>query len=326
MLILRTLDSLNTKMDRVLSPEPESISVFPPSGQNFLDEFTAGTITNTSAESNVQEAKMTDVEMSSAPEDRSVPGIPPQKGSLKSFQVPARQAKQMQSLLGWPAVQTLLACEGVNLSQWNGQRLGTESWLISISKDFPEMATDPPMNIRYSEFGAQSLEGSHSIHLNKAHVESLCEAYFKTFHCTYPILDINQFYNSLLPRVCSQSFSEADDASALVLLVLAVGSVARESVNGNAFVDEAGRETGVRGGTILRPPGHVFLTEAKRRLGLELTSWNLNSLRCTILFSCVFILLTQGGAVLIQGPWHRLYYAQISRNLVSCQTRVLVFH
>ncbi|XMA13627.1 hypothetical protein WAI453_006418 [Rhynchosporium graminicola] len=263
MLILRTLDSITLKIDHVLSSEKTA------------DVAVSSNDLALSANSGI-----------------SLQDIP---RSLKSFQVPARQATAIQNLLAWPAVQSLLECDGVNLSRWHGHYQGTESWLKAISADFPKMAIDQPMEISYSEHGILVLMENRSISLNRIYVESLCAAYFRTFHCTFPILDLHDFYNDLLPRICSQSFGEAHEGSALVLLVLALGSLAQEGATGSPINDETGRETGIRGGTVLQPPGHMFLTEARRRLGFAMTSWNLNNLQC-------FILLA-------------VYYSQVSRNL-----------
>ncbi|PQE30552.1 hypothetical protein CJF32_00010066 [Rutstroemia sp. NJR-2017a WRK4] len=285
MSILRTLDSLNMKMDRVLSPEEPLLAL---DTQKPINDSALQMMANTNVSS--RERDTSSLALSSALESgRASPSseISPQNipTPLKLFQVPARQATEIHNLLAWPAVQALLECDGANLSQWDGHSQPAESWLIEISTDFPKLAVDRPVDILYSESGTLDLGGYRSIILNKAYIESLCAAYFQSFHCTYPILDPYYFYNDLLPQVCGQSFSEANDGSALVLLVLALGSVAQEGATGSSIVDDAGRETGIRGGTVLRPPGHIFLTEAKRRLGLALTSWNLNNLQCHILFA-----------------------------------------
>ncbi|PQE23421.1 hypothetical protein CJF30_00010494 [Rutstroemia sp. NJR-2017a BBW] len=293
MSILRTLDSLNMKMDRVLSPEEPLLAL---DTQKPINDSALEMMANTNVSS--RERDTSSLALSSALE--SGPASPSSEISpqniptpSKLFQVPARRATEIHNLLAWPAVQALLECDGANLSQWDGHSQPAESWLIEISTDFPKLAVDRPVDILYSESGTLDLGGYRSINLNKAYVESLCAAYFRSFHCTYPILDPYYFYNDLLPQVCGQSFSEAHEGSALVLLVLALGSVAQEGSTGSSFVDDAGRETGIRGGTVLRPPGHIFLTEAKRRLGLVLTCWNLNNLQCCILFALVYKFLKQ---------------------------------
>lgn len=204
---------------------------------------------------------------------------------LDSFQVPTSQAKETDNILTWPAVQTILERDLGKQTQWDGSSQRAEKWLTAISAEFPKLAVDRTADILYSEIGVLVLGVSRSVYLNKPYVESLCAVYFQSFHCIYPILNKDQFYRDLLPRVCDRSFSEECEESALALLVLALGSVAQEGVTGSPIFDEVGRETGVRGGTLARPPGLIFMNEAKRRMGLALTSWNLNNLQCSILFA-----------------------------------------
>lgn len=285
--ILRTLDSLNLKMDRILSSGGDPS--LPPNMQKDITESTLEMVASAVSASTPRE--MDRLTFSSSyygplfPSSGSSPQGTPT--SLKSFQVPAPQGKDTDNILAWPAVQAILERDGIKPSQWNPQSQGTENWLTSISTEFPKLAVDRPVDILYSDLGVLVLRGSPSIHLNKSYIESLCTAYFQSFHCVYPMLDPDQFYHDLLPKVCDQSFSEECEESALVLMVLAIGSVAQEGAAGSPVVDEAGRETGVRGGTLVRPPGHLFLTEAKRRMGLGFTYWNLNNLQCTILFASV---------------------------------------
>ncbi len=212
----------------------------------------------------------------------SSPPVPPR---LRSFQVPPRQISEGHRLLAWPAVQQLLQRDLAELPHWGGATKGTEKWLIEISADFgTSLPTDWNIDIFYTADGFLNLKRGRSISLTKSFIESLCSAYFQTFHCTYPILDRHHFYSKVLPRVCSQSFDEADEGSALVLFVLALGAIAQEGSLGSPIVEEpSGRQTGIRGGTVQRPPGLVFLNEAKRRLGFALTQWNLNNLQSFIL-------------------------------------------
>jgi hypothetical protein len=110
-----------------------------------------------------------------------------------------------------------------------------------------------------------------------------CSVYFETFHCSYPVLDRSHFFSTILPQVCSQSFSEANSRSALVLLVIALGVLAQEGAVGDPILDEAGWQTGIRGGSVERPPGLMFLNEARRKMGVALTEWNLDNLLSYIL-------------------------------------------
>lgn len=280
--ILHTLDSLNLKLDRAWSPEP-----LPPLGRQkpshgadlMRIENTVGT-PGERERSYLASLSTTNSGFASATSEFQ--NIPTR---LKSFQVPPDRNTEVHKLLAWPAVQTILKCDGADLSEWDDPSQGPENWLVGISMDVPTLPVDWSTDIFYNESGDLNFKRGRSITLNKEYVESLCVAYFQSFHCIYPILDRYDFYAELLPQVCRQSFSEAYEGSALVLLVLALGSVAREGATGSPLVDEAGRTTGIRGGTVLRPPGLLFLNEAKRRLGLMHTSWTLNNLQCHILFA-----------------------------------------
>ena len=192
----------------------------------------------------------------------------------------------MYDLLAWPVVESVLISDESHMPNWDHRNEGTENWLIEISREFPPVNVERQVDIQYSEHGVLVLQGGgRIINLNKTYVESLCGAYFQSFHCTFPILDFYQFHVNLVPQLCSQFFDKTHDESAMVLLVLGLGCVAQEAAMGRPFLDETGRSTGVRGGTISQPPGNVFVCEAKRRLGLLSTSWNLQSLRCHILLA-----------------------------------------
>ncbi|RDW92225.1 hypothetical protein BP5796_01619 [Coleophoma crateriformis] len=212
---------------------------------------------------------------------------------IPAFQVPQRRTTEVQKILQWPAVQTLLQSEGVDVSRWQGDSRGTEGWLIEVTRAFGNaLPLDRPMDISYDETGELDLDRG-CIMLNKTYIEGLCEAYFQSFHCICPILDQELFYLVTLPRVLRHSFSEVQEGSSLVLLVLALGCITRENNTGTPILN-AGRDTGIRG-TPERPPGLTFLNEAKRRFGISLTDWSITNLETYILCS--------------------IYYAQISRNM-----------
>ena len=193
-------------------------------------------------------------------------------------------ATKVDQVLAWPAVQVLLQCDSLNLSHWGGKKMSAEKWLIDISKEFgAHLPVSRYIDIVYSDDAILDLDTLGTITLNRRYVESICSIYFRTFHCTYPILDRSHFYSTLLPQVCSNSFSGNDSSSALVLMILALGTLAWEGAMGPRIVDETGRETGIRGGSAKNPPGLVFLNQAIARLGVALTQWNTENLMCYIL-------------------------------------------
>jgi len=201
----------------------------------------------------------------------------------------------------WPVIQALLQCNSINLSQWDGGTQSVEKWLVDISQDFDApLLRGSPTDIHYDDNAMLNLKPGQPITLNRGYVEAICSIYFETFHCTYPILDRSHFFSTILPDVCSKSFDRTDPGSALVLSVLALGVLAQEGASGVPITDEAGRRTGIRGGSAERPPGLDFLNAAKSRLGITLAEWSLNSLSSHILCAA--------------------YYSQCSRNLVFPMT------
>jgi hypothetical protein len=157
-----------------------------------------------------------------------------------------------------------------------------EKWLDQVTNEFenPLLITDR-VDVVYVTKVSVEATGNKAIYLTDDVISDLCAAYFSLFYHLYPIVDRNHFYLEMLPRVCRESFSESDEASALVLLVLALGSVAQEGAGGRAVADpESGRDTGVRGGTIRNPPGLLFVNEAQRRMGILMTQHSLVLLQC----------------------------------------------
>lgn len=109
-------------------------------------------------------------------------------------------------------------------------------------------------------------------------MEPLAKAYFDTFNLMYPIMDRQSFMNQVLPSVVSDRFDESV-ASTLVCLVLALGSVAVADTQSIPVMEYKGRPTGVKGGTLDRPPGLPFFNEARKRLGFNMSDCSLENVQ-----------------------------------------------
>lgn len=194
---------------------------------------------------------------------------------------------EARKLLAWPAVRTLLQDGLLQIPTWNGENDGGEKWLTRISNECESpMPTDEPLNFSVSSESRSQVWDSGPMRVTKNVIESLCEAFFNSFHALYPILDRRHFYSDTLPEAYSSSFGQNDGCATLVLLVLALGALAKEGISGKPILEEStGRSTGVRGGTPQRPPGLAFWNEATRRLGLTISQYDLNMLQCFILLS-----------------------------------------
>lgn len=195
---------------------------------------------------------------------------------------------EARTLLAWPAVRTLLQGD-LQIPIWDGENDGGEKWLTRISNECEcPMPTDEPLNFNFDSESPSQVWDTGPMRLTKNVIESLCEAFFRSFHAIYPILDRRHFYSDTLPEAYSSSFDQNNGCSTLVLLVLALGTVAQEGVSGKPILEEpTGRSTGIKGGSPQRPPGLAFWNEASRRLGGMILQYDLNMLQSFILLSWV---------------------------------------
>lgn len=203
--------------------------------------------------------------------------------AISPFNIPHRKILgEGNKILSWPAIQELLDGNLSHLSRWEGVPTPSEMWLVQVTERFNHPL---PIDERvHFSIGPKLSETAGSFVLTEEYITELCEAYFSLFHCMYPIIDRDYYYAELLPRVCRDSFDESDEASGLVLMVLALGMVAQESMLGEPLPEQpGGRPTGIKGGTIESLPGCLFVSEAKRRMGLMLTRYNLTVLHSHIL-------------------------------------------
>ena len=204
-----------------------------------------------------------------------------------AFTVPSQNTTESQGFLAWPEVRRLLQIN-TSLPQWNSIEKTAEQWLVDVSGQFGhDLPIDKHMKIRFTDIDELAEgQGQEFKFLSRSYVELSCEVYFESFHTIYPILDAQQFSTTTLPRICNNSFDEGDEGSAIVLAVIALGELAHEGATGEPVVNEAGHTaSGVRGGTVSRPPGLSLIHEAQRRLGLMFTKWTLASLQCHILMA-----------------------------------------
>ncbi len=207
--------------------------------------------------------------------------------------MPYRNKIEGRKILAWPAVRTLLQGDLLQLPTWDGENDGGEKWLTRISNECESsLPADEFLDFNIVSSSPSQPWDSGPIRLTKDVIEDLCEAFFRSFHAMYPILDRRYFYSDTLPEAYSSSFDQNDGCSTLVLLVLALGAVAREGVFGNSILEEStGRSTGINGGSPQRPPGLAFWNEASRRLGGIMSQYDLKLLQSFILLSYAFPLL-----------------------------------
>lgn len=108
-------------------------------------------------------------------------------------------------------------------------------------------------------------------------VQRLSKGYFDVVNTFYPIMDRQWFNSNTLGSIISNGFHEGV-ISSLVLLVLALGEVAltTSEVSISAYKQ---RPSGIKGGTIDRPPGLSYFNEARKRMGFALSEVSLENVQ-----------------------------------------------
>ncbi|KAK8019640.1 hypothetical protein PG990_004778 [Apiospora arundinis] len=115
----------------------------------------------------------------------------------------------------------------------------------------------------------------------------LSKAYFDTFNLLYPFMDRAQFQTEILSAVATNGFDESLN-STLACLVLALGEVAISGIQGNPLTTNMGRPSGIKGGSLERPPGLAFFNEARKRMGFNLTQCSLENVQVFSLASIYY--------------------------------------
>lgn len=93
-------------------------------------------------------------------------------------------------------------------------------------------------------------------------------------------------------RVHTEGF-DGDTDSVIALLVFALGELAIEGSRGTPIGVHNGRPSGLRGGSLRRPPGLALFNEARKRIGFVLTECDLENVQifslaaCVVLFCCI---------------------------------------
>jgi hypothetical protein len=108
-------------------------------------------------------------------------------------------------------------------------------------------------------------------------MQRLSKGYFDVINFLHPIMDRQWFNSNTLTSILNNGFQEGA-ISSLVLLVLALGEVAltTSEVPISAYKQ---RPSGIKGGTIDRPPGLGYFNEARKRMGFALSEVSLENIQ-----------------------------------------------
>ncbi|KAI5466213.1 hypothetical protein BGZ63DRAFT_347795 [Mariannaea sp. PMI_226] len=189
-------------------------------------------------------------------------------------------------MLEWPAIRQLLEAAGqepqsaqgkVDLSALPGGIRGSTTALPTDGVQATSISSNNVLQVPL-----QFPSPSPNLNLNPPSIDwdtmqRLSKGYFDAFNFLYPIIDRQWFGSNILPSILNNGFQE-DTTSTLVLLVFALGEVAfaASEVPISAY---KGRPSGIKGGTIDRPPGITYFNEARKRMGFALTEVSLENVQ-----------------------------------------------
>lgn len=264
--ILDRLKSLEGKVDRI------PIRPLPPTG------FGPSQTSPSSAPSFNTEEQSQYAGVSNRPSQKSSPG-----GTGRSQ--PYRHASAAHKMLTWPAIQQmLLAAVPGNLADLQSLEAEGSAFIVRMQKGTPNLPMDDFVPFR--PFVGMQMQATRAAggprvtfpDLTYDTMLRLSTAYFDSFNFIYPFMDRQNFISDTLMKVNSEGFN-GDTDSVIALLVFALGEVAMEGSRGNPIDIHRNRPSGVRGGTLDRPPGLGLFNEARKRIGFVLTECDLENVQ-----------------------------------------------
>ncbi len=204
-----------------------------------------------------------------------------------------RHASAGHNILTWPAIQQLLLqALPSNIGDLRSLEAEGLAFIVRMQQGMPGLPLDEVLLCR-PVVGMQMREtriaGGASVtfpDLDYWTMHRLTMAYFDTFNFMYPFMNQQDFISNSLARVQSEGFNSEID-SVIALLVFALGELATEGSHGRPIDVYRGRPSGLRGGSVERPPGLALFNEARKRMGFVLTACELENIQIYALTGCV---------------------------------------
>ncbi|KAL3423713.1 hypothetical protein PVAG01_05460 [Phlyctema vagabunda] len=271
--ILDRLKTLETKVDRIpLGPSPSGYGPSQPSPSNLSSLATIAAAADSELASGSQ----------TTPSSRQTVQHSPLSGGNSH---PYRHASAAHKMLTWPAIQQLLLQSlPANIGDLTSLEQEGSAFIVRMQQGTPNLPME--VNIHSTPFigmqtqAARASGGTRMVFptLTRDKMQHLATAYFDTFNFIYPFMDRQIFLSETMAKVYAEGFN-GDPDSVIALLVFALGEMALEGTQGPPVEHYKGRASGVRGGTITRPPGLEFFNAARERMGFVLTECDLESVQ-----------------------------------------------
>jgi hypothetical protein len=189
----------------------------------------------------------------------------------------------------WPAIQGLLR-QGIRVSggELRNLELDGSAYLVQLQKGSPIIPLDE--NLINQPFVGMQMQATRESggprvtfqDLNYNTMHDLATSYFDTFNLIYPFMDRQNFISDTLAKVHSEGFN-GDADSVIALLIFALGELAIQSIRGGPIGVYYDRLSGVRGGTLEKPPGLGLFNEARARLGYVIAEMELENVQIFLL-------------------------------------------
>ncbi|KAK4983050.1 hypothetical protein LTR50_007450 [Elasticomyces elasticus] len=282
--ILDVLNRLENKFDRLNMSSPSNNSGL------FINSDPQPTSQDTSP-SQVQSPSQAQSHVLSLPasSDRSSQPETPYRDDPMKMDVPKsyRHLTAAHKVLLWPTIYVHLLNSGIAAAtdlQYVLQE-GTP-WFINL-----EMAKYPqslPYDVCLPCYALGNNQPGQAARvafpsLSSEYMQQYSDVYFNTFNVIYPILNRDNFQNETIPAIQRHGYGDGDPASVIALLVFALGKVAIEGTYGNPISFNNNCASGIRGGSLERPPGLEIFNEARRRIGFIVSQCTLENVQILLL-------------------------------------------
>ncbi|KAI2621106.1 hypothetical protein GGR54DRAFT_639234 [Hypoxylon sp. NC1633] len=216
-------------------------------------------------------------------------------------------------MLSWPFVQQVLENKVPTLDLTSLEKdgaamlLGLQGQVTSLPTniyDSPNLGGEgTSLSLQVPTTSQLDRMQAGGLNMNWETMQRLAKSYFDTFNLIYPIMDRQVFQAEVLPAIANHGFDESSP-STLACLVFALGEVAISAVQGAPVATRKSRPSGIRGGSVERPPGLLFFNEARKRMGFNLTECSLENVQMFALAANPEELTTHRGDLIRRAFWH----------------------